>query len=77
MDVHKLAQNHIETIEISGLELEIIEDTLDYLCFTYSHPALTLAGAGPTFIDKTDLRFFEYGSGVSNPKADFIRKIKT
>ena len=77
MDVHKQAQNFIETIEIAGLELEIIEETLEYLCFTYSHPTLTLAGAGPTFIDKIRLRIFEYGSGDSDPKANFIQKIKT
>ncbi|WP_405377886.1 hypothetical protein [Nonlabens sp. Asnod3-A02] len=77
MDVRKLAQNHIEAIEISGLKLEILEETLEYFCFSYSHPTLTLAGAGPTFIDKIELRFFEYGSGDSDPKANFIKKIKT
>ena len=77
MDVRKHAQNYIESIEIAGLELEIIEETLEYFCFTYSHPTLTLAGAGPIFIDKIQLRIFEYGSGDSDPKADFIQKIKT
>lgn len=36
MDVRKHAQNYIESIEIAGLELEIIEETLEYFCFTYS-----------------------------------------
>ena len=76
MDVRKHAQNYIESIEIAGLELEIIEETLEYFCFTYSHPTLTLAGAGPIFIDKIQLRIFEYGSGDSDPQADFIQKIK-
>ena len=71
----KLAEKYIEDLGISGAKLKEIEDTSDYYCFTYFHPTEIYVGQGPIFINKSDKRFFIYGSGNSDPKNDFIKKI--
>jgi len=58
------------------MKLREIEDTPDYYCFSYFHPTEIYVGQGLIFINKSDERFFIYGSGNNNPKTDFIEKIK-
>jgi len=76
MDAKKLAEKYIEDLTISGMKLREVEDTVDYYCFGYFHPTETYVGQGLIFINKSDERFFIYGSGNSDPKAEFIKKIE-
>ena len=58
------------------MKLREIEDTQNYYCFSYFHPTEIYVGQGLIFINKSDERFFIYGSGNDDPKTDFIEKIK-
>ena len=58
------------------MKLREIEDTPDYYCFTYFHSTKIYVGQGLIFINKSDEKFFIYGSGNSDPKTDFLEKIK-
>ncbi|CAL2087356.1 protein of unknown function [Tenacibaculum sp. 190524A02b] len=72
----ELAIKYIKGLSIPEMKLREIENTPDYYCFSYFHPTEIYVGQGLIFINKPDERFFIYGSGDNNPKADFLEKIK-
>lgn len=72
----KLAEKYIKDLEIPEMKLKEIEDTPDYYCFCYFHPSEIYVGQGLIFINKSDERFFIYGSGDHDPKTDFLQKIQ-
>lgn len=71
----EIAEKYIERSGIPGIRLNEIEETADYYCFNCYHPTKNYVGQGLVFINKSDNRFFEYGSGNLNPKKDFLKEI--